>query len=228
MSSEENALEKKKQKQGISVKKRIEQLELLTDPVRAQLHQTILNAKEEGIDADSLQKIVMKSRSTLSFHLSKMVKAGLIDVEIPKSGRLIKIYKGKYPLVQVNVEEEKVVEKQDSDAILDIIHGHNLEFLEFATSADISLKSLFNQEISEIECEKHSEINFLSFHANKARVIVPKTTKGSLTEEQLLFVTVKVNEILKEARTRFPENKGIVKVKYKFSFSAYPDFIEST
>jgi DNA-binding transcriptional ArsR family regulator len=226
MSSEESTLEKKQKLKGISVKKRIEQLELLTDPVRAQLHQTILNAKEEGIDAESLQKSVMKSRSTLSFHLSKMVKAGLIDVEIPKSGRLIKMYKGKYPLVKVNVEEEKIVERQDSDAILDIFQGHNLEFLEFATSADISLKSLFTQEISQIECEEHSEINFLTFHTNNARIIVPKTTKGFLTEEQLLFVTVKVNEILKEARTRFPDNKELTKVNYKFSFSAHPDFKE--
>lgn len=64
--------------------------ELLSDPVRARIYTEVLLNKE--ITAQELLTIVNIQRSTLSHHLSRFVKEGVLKVRVQSTGRSVKYY----------------------------------------------------------------------------------------------------------------------------------------
>ncbi|MGY5854702.1 MAG: hypothetical protein RTU92_14125 [Candidatus Thorarchaeota archaeon] len=66
-------------------------MELVIDPVRAQLYFEVLVRGE--VTAKELVKILPVNRSTLTHHLTKFVESGVLSVDIPDVGRPVKTYR---------------------------------------------------------------------------------------------------------------------------------------
>ncbi len=66
-------------------------MELVIDPVRAQLYFEVLVRGE--VTAKELVKILPVNRSTLTHHLTKFVESGVLSVDVPDVGRPVKTYR---------------------------------------------------------------------------------------------------------------------------------------
>jgi DNA-binding transcriptional ArsR family regulator len=78
--------------------------ELLQDPTRFEIYtQTFLRP---GITATELLEVVEINRSTLSFHLTKMVDAGILTVSVPDTGRQVKSYALKHQVHKLDIHPQ--------------------------------------------------------------------------------------------------------------------------
>lgn len=96
--------------------------ELLADPVRARIYVEVLLHKE--ITAQELMEAVFIQRSTMSHHLSRFVKEGVLKVRIESTGRVVKYYS-----INPDYEEEVVAR---GDGALNV--RKRLVFLESASA----------------------------------------------------------------------------------------------
>ena len=85
-------------------------MELVIDPVRAQLYFEVLVRGE--VTAKQLMKILPVNRSTLTHHLTKFVEAGILTVDVPSVGRPVKHYR-----LNADFEETIVIEDISSEHI---------------------------------------------------------------------------------------------------------------
>jgi DNA-binding transcriptional ArsR family regulator len=77
--------------------------ELLADPVRARIYIEVLLNKE--MTAQELLEAVSIKRSTMSHHLTRFVKEGVLNVRVESTGRLVKYYS-----INTEYSEEIIVE----------------------------------------------------------------------------------------------------------------------
>jgi DNA-binding transcriptional ArsR family regulator len=89
-------------------------LEILVDPVRAQIYFEAMVHKE--ITAKQLMEKLTINRSTLTHHLTKMVQKGIFEVRVQSTGRPIKYYRIKkstdQPILIERVYDDKIPEQE--------------------------------------------------------------------------------------------------------------------
>jgi DNA-binding transcriptional ArsR family regulator len=83
-------------------------MELLVDPVRAQIYFEVLTQRE--VTAQQLMKRLPIARSTLTHHLTKFVKAKVFSVRVESTGRPIKHYS-----LNRDFEEAVVIADKDDE-----------------------------------------------------------------------------------------------------------------
>ncbi|TET08646.1 MAG: ArsR family transcriptional regulator [Candidatus Thorarchaeota archaeon] len=84
--------------------------ELLSDPVRARIYIEVLLSKE--ITALELLQTVDINRSTLSHHLTRFVKEGVLNVRVQSIGRSVKYYS-----INTAYSEEIIVEGEGTISV---------------------------------------------------------------------------------------------------------------
>ncbi|MHA2356548.1 MAG: winged helix-turn-helix domain-containing protein [Candidatus Thorarchaeota archaeon] len=100
-------------------------MELLVDPVRAQIYFEIL-VKEE-MTAHQMMKHLTIARSTLTHHLTKFVKAKVFNVRVESTGRPVKYYslnKDFEEVVVIDCEDEETTTLQRRITFLESAAAH--------------------------------------------------------------------------------------------------------
>lgn len=131
-------------------------IELLADPIRSRIFFEITLNKE--VSTSKLLDRIKISKGTMSHHLSKLVKAGLLEVRIQSAGRPIKYYslktsskilKGKKVKELTYSEEPKKTEK--------------VLFFQSATVQLQMISNLMKDTATEISKKKSEEIEMDNF-----------------------------------------------------------------
>ena len=100
-------------------------LEILGDPVRAQIYFEAMIQKE--ITAKQLMEKLTINRSTLTHHLTKMVEEGIFDVRVQAIGRPIKYYR-----ISESMTKRLIIKKTDKGEDSEQSLRNRIAYLESA------------------------------------------------------------------------------------------------
>ena len=201
----------------------IHQLEVLQDPQRARIYFFIL--RENQATTEELIKLTQIQRSTLSYHLTKMVETKILSVSAPATGRFKKIYKlPEYDRLQLNLDFTDLFESNNVIMLKKYLHLVLLEYRFYSTLAEISYEVVKNGNLKILSITKNSRVKV---ELNKMKAFIPRVWKGYLTEKQAEYVETKLESLLYEAIIKYPhEDRNKEKVKYNVLLGQYPIFWE--
>ncbi|MFX0092293.1 MAG: winged helix-turn-helix domain-containing protein [Candidatus Hodarchaeota archaeon] len=207
----------------IDVNTIIQQLEVLQDPQRARIYFFIL--RENQATTEELIELTQIQRSTLSYHLTKMVKAKILSVSAPATGRFKKIYK--FPecdRLQLDLDFADIFETNDVIMLKKYLHLVLLEYQFYSTLAEISHEVIKNGDMEILSVTRDSRIKV---KLNEMEGFIPRVWKGYLTEKQAEYVETRLEPLIYEAMSKYPnEDKNKEKVRYNVLLGQYPLFWE--
>ncbi|MBU7018028.1 MAG: helix-turn-helix transcriptional regulator [Theionarchaea archaeon] len=212
-------IEKELKVTTIDVDTVIEQLEVLQDPQRARIYFFIL--RENQATTEELMELTRIQRSTLSYHLTKMVETEILSVLVPATGRFRKIYTlPECDRLQLRVDFKDIFESNDVTMLKKYLHLVLLEYQFYATLAEISHEVIRDGDMKILSLTRNSRINI---KLNNMKGFIPRVWKGYLTEKQAEYVETKLEPLLYEALTKYPsENEDKKEPKYNVLLGQYP------
>ena len=211
--------EEKRQK-IITIDERISQLEVLSNYQRAQIFFNILQNKKAT--TDDLIELMQIQRSTLSYHLTKMVNAGILEVSLPPTGRMKKTYSlPEEERMGILMNPNVIFEKNDVTFIKKYFNLKTLEH-QFNTT----LISIFNELIQNGKLKIISlNDEELKLEVNGKTGFLPGIWLGDLTESQALYVEKQISKLIYNAMDKFPElEKDKREARYSLLLSQFPLF----
>ncbi|MFX1251399.1 MAG: winged helix-turn-helix domain-containing protein [Promethearchaeota archaeon] len=201
----------------------IQQLEVLQDPQRARIYFFIL--RKNQATTEELIELTQIQRSTLSYHLTKMVETKILSVSAPATGRFKKIYElPECDRLQLNLDFTEIFETNDVIMLKKYLNLILLEYRFYSTLAEISHEVVKNGDLKILSITKNSRVKV---ELNKIKRFIPRAWKGYLTEKQAEYVETKLESLLYEAITKYPhEDRKKEEVKYSVLLGQYPLFWE--
>ena len=199
----------------------IQQLEVLQDPQRAKIYFFIL--RETQATTEELMELTHIQRSTLSYHLTKMVETKILSVSVPATGRFKKIYKlPECDRLQLNVDFTDIFESNDAIMLKKYLHLVLLEYRFYATLAEISHEVIKDGDMKILSITQNSRIKV---QLNNMKGFIPRVWKGYVTEKQAEYIETKLEPLIYEAITKYPsEDKDKKELKYNVLLGQYPLF----
>ncbi|MFX0115977.1 MAG: winged helix-turn-helix domain-containing protein [Candidatus Hodarchaeota archaeon] len=199
----------------------IKQLELLLDSQRAKIYSYI--SLKGKATTEELVDIMNINRSTLSYHLTKMVNAGILEVAAPQTGRFLKIYsESKVKYLKLNLDMKELLKTKDDQKIRQYLRLIVLEHRFYATRAELALKAIKDELLSFKPLE---EEDILSIAVKGKTGFIPRIWKGILTEQQAKYVNRRIRGLISEAIEKHPdEDKHHSRSNYIALLSLFPLF----
>jgi len=199
----------------------IQQLEVLQDPQRAKIYFFIL--RENQATTEELMELTHIQRSTLSYHLTKMVETKVLSVSVPATGRFKKIYKlPECDRLQLRVDFTDIFESNDAIMLKKYLHLVLLEYRFYSTLAEISHEVIKDGDMKILSITQNSRIKV---QLNNMKGFIPRVWKGYLTEKQAEYIETKLEPLIYEAITKYPsEDKDKKELKYNVLLGQYPLF----
>jgi DNA-binding transcriptional ArsR family regulator len=197
----------------------IQQLEVLQDPQRAKIYFFIL--RENQATTEELMELTQIQRSTLSYHLTKMVETKILSVSVPATGRFRKIYKlPECDRLQLRVDFTDIFESNDVSLLKKYLHLVLLEYQFYSTLAEISHEVIKDGDMKILSITRNSRIKV---QLNNMKGFIPRVWKGYLTEKQAEYIETKLEPLIYEAMTKYPsEDKDKKEPKYNVLLGQYP------
>ena len=198
----------------------IQQLEVLQDPQRAKIYFFIL--RENQATTEELMELTQIQRSTLSYHLTKMVETKILSVSIPETGRFKKIYKlPERDRLQLKVDFKDIFESNDVSMLKKYLHLVLLEYQFYSTLAEISHEVIKDGDMKILSITRNSRI---TIQLNNMKGFIPRVWKGYLTEKQAEYIETKLEPLIYEAITKYPSEEDKKELKYNVLLGQYPLF----
>jgi DNA-binding transcriptional ArsR family regulator len=196
----------------------IQQLEVLQDPQRAKIYFFIL--RENQATTEELMELTQIQRSTLSYHLTKMVETKILSVSVPATGRFRKIYKlPECDRLQLRVDFTDIFESNDVSLLKKYLHLVLLEYQFYSTLAEISHEVIRDGDIKILSITRNSRIKV---QLNNMKGFIPRVWKGCLTENQAEYIETKLEPLIYEAMTKYPsEDKDKRELRYNVLLGQY-------
>lgn len=215
----QNMIKKELKVTIIDVDTVIQQLEILQDPQRAKIYFFIL--RENQATAEELMELTQIQRSTLSYHLTKMVETKILSVSVPATGRFKKIYKlPECDRLQLRVDFTNIFESNDVSMLKKYLHLVLLEYQFCSTLAEISHEVIKDGDMKILSITRNSRIKV---QLNNMKGFIPRVWKGYLTEKQAEYIETKLEPLIYEAMTKYPsEDKDEKELKYNVLLGQYP------
>lgn len=207
----------------VDVETRVSQLETLSDPQRARIYFYV--EMNERVSTEELLKVTGLAKSTLSYHLTKLVEKKLLAVEIPLKGQYKKIYKkGIKNKVAVAFSYEKVMIEKDHEYIKNYLKIIALDYQILANRAKNALQNA--KEIPLEDIIEDEEKNTTFTYKNK-KGFIPAVKQVQFGEKlarkfQIEFRNV-VNKILEEEEVNNKNSKK-EEIQYIANLSFFPLF----
>jgi DNA-binding transcriptional ArsR family regulator len=181
------------QRRIYGVDKMSEILDILLDPVRSRIYlEALLN---DEITVHHLNNILNISRSTLGYHLVKMVENNILEVRTDAIGRQTKYYR-----VSDKTRQEKTLEeiRESSDAASNL--EQYVKFLEVLTAHLQAIVSLSRDMISSIKSAQKKSTNPINRKVPSHFIFTLLTEEEAQTwDNQLCDYLVKLeNEIIRK------------------------------
>jgi DNA-binding transcriptional ArsR family regulator len=197
----------------------IQQLEVLQDPQRAKIYFFIL--RENQATTEELMELTQIQRSTLSYHLTKMVETEILSVSVPATGRFKKTYKlPECDRLRLRVDFKDIFESNDVSMLKKYLHLVLLEYQFYATLAEISHEVIKDGDMKILSITRNSRIKV---QLNNMKGFIPRVWKGYLTEKQAEYIETKLEPLIYEAMTKYPsEDKDKRELKYNVLLGQYP------
>jgi DNA-binding transcriptional ArsR family regulator len=214
-----NMIKKELKVSIIDVDTVIQQLEVLQDPQRAKIYFFIL--RENQATTEELMELTQIQRSTLSYHLTKMVETEILSVSVPATGRFKKIYKlPECDRLQLGVDFTDIFESNDVIMLKKYLHLVLLEYQFYSTLAEISHEAIKDGDMEILSITRNSRIKV---QLNNMKGFIPRVWKGYLTEKQAEYIETKLEPLIYEAMTKYPsEDKDEKELKYNVLLGQYP------
>ncbi len=199
----------------------IQQLEILQDPQRAKIYSFIL--RETQATTEELMELTQIQRSTLSYHLTKMVETNILSVSVPATGRFKKIYKlPECDRLQLKVDFKDIFESNDVCMLKKYLHLVLLEYRFYSTLAEISHEVIKDGDMKILSITRNSRI---TVQLDNMERFIPRVWKGYLTEKQAEYIETKLEPLIYEAITKYPsEDRDRKDLKYNVLLGQYPLF----
>jgi len=199
----------------------ISQLEILSNQQRARIYFFILQQKKAT--TDELVELMNIQRSTLSYHLTKMVKADILEVSTPPTGRFKKTYSlPKEYMSQININLKAVFEENDLAFVKKYFYFKTLEHKVNSILIEIFNESIQNAKIKILSFDR----DILKVNINNKIGFLPGIWKGDLTEKQALYVESQIESLIYDATVKFPEDKNDEdNARYNLILSQFPKFL---
>jgi DNA-binding transcriptional ArsR family regulator len=215
----QNMIKKELKVTIIDVDTVIQQLEVLQDPQRAKIYFFIL--RENQATTEELMELTQIQRSTLSYHLTKMVETKILSVSVPATGRFKKIYKlPECDRLQLRVDFTDIFESNDVSMLKKYLHLVLLEYQFYSTLAEISHEVIKDGDMKILSITRNSRIKV---QLNNMKGFIPRVWKGYLTEKQAEYIETKLEPLIYEAMTKYPsEDKDKKEPKYNVLLGQYP------
>ncbi|MGC1121752.1 MAG: winged helix-turn-helix domain-containing protein [Candidatus Methanofastidiosia archaeon] len=215
----QNMIKKELKVTIIDVDTVIQQLEVLQDPQRAKIYFFIL--RENQATTEELMELTQIQRSTLSYHLTKMVETKILSVSVPATGRFKKIYKlPECDRLQLRVDFTDIFESNDVIMLKKYLHLVLLEYQFYSTLAEISHEVIKDGDMKILSITRNSRIKV---QLNNMKGFIPRVWKGYLTEKQAEYIETKLEPLIYEAITNYPsEDKDKKELKYNVLLGQYP------
>jgi DNA-binding transcriptional ArsR family regulator len=215
----QNMIKKELKVTIIDVDTVIQQLEVLQDPQRARIYFFIL--RENQATTEELMELTQIQRSTLSYHLTKMVETKILSVSVPATGRFKKIYKlPECDRLQLRVDFTDIFESNDVSLLKKYLHLVLLEYQFYSTLAEISHEVIKDGDMKILSITRNSRIKV---QLNNMKGFIPRVWKGYLTEKQAEYIETKLEPLIYEAMTKYPsEDKDKKEPKYNVLLGQYP------
>ena len=217
----QNMIRKELKVTTIDIDTVIQQLEVLQDPQRAKIYFFIL--RENQATAEELMELTQIQRSTLSYHLTRMVETKILSVSVPATGRFKKIYKlPDIDHLQLKVDFTNIFESNEVIMLKKYLHLVLLEYRFYSTLAEISHEVIEDGDMKILSVTKNSRIKV---QLNDMKGFIPRVWKGHLTEKQAEYIEAKLEPLIYEAITQYPsEDKDRKELKYNVLLGQYPLF----
>ncbi len=201
----------------------IQQLYVLQDPQRARIYFFIL--RENQATTEELIELTQIQRSTLSYHLTKMVETKILSVSVPATGRFKKIYElSECDRLQLNLDFTDLFKTNNVIMLKKYLHLVLLEYRFYTTLAEISYEAIKNRDMRILSISQNSRV---TVELNKMKRFIPRVWKGYLTEKQAEYVETKLESLIYEALVKFPhEAKKKEELRYNVLLGQYPLFWE--
>ena len=183
----------------------VDSFEVIEDPVRFKIFSEIF--LKNRITANELLEVISVNRSTLSFHLTKMVKANLLTVEMNPTGRATKYYSLATTMFKIEVGEHSFsestsIEEKKTSLILKL----RQMAMEFKVGGQIvtkyTEKLLKNNQITDI---KASDSN-LTIKTDKSENNLINGGIFYVTKEQSKRFRDKISLILEDIKQELVES----------------------
>jgi DNA-binding transcriptional ArsR family regulator len=215
----QNMIKKELKVTIIDVDTVIQQLEVLQDPQRARIYFFIL--RENQATTEELMELTQIQRSTLSYHLTKMVETKILSVSVPATGRFKKIYKlPECDRLQLRVDFTDIFESNDVSLLKKYLHLVLLEYQFYSTLAEISHEVIKDGDMKILSITRNSRIKV---QLNNMKGFIPRVWKGYLTEKQAEYIETRLEPLIYEAITNYPsEDKDKKEPKYNVLLGQYP------
>jgi DNA-binding transcriptional ArsR family regulator len=215
----QNMIKKELKVTIIDVDTVIQQLEVLQDPQRAKIYFFIL--RENQATTEELMELTQIQRSTLSYHLTKMVETKILSVSVPATGRFRKIYKlPECDRLQLRVDFTDIFESNDVSLLKKYLHLVLLEYQFYSTLAEISHEIIKDGDMKILSITRNPRIKV---QLNNMKGFIPRVWKGYLTEKQAEYIETKLEPLIYEAMTKYPsEDKDKKEPKYNVLLGQYP------
>ncbi len=163
-------------------------IRLLADPIRSRIFFEIILNKE--VSTSKLLERIKISKGTMSHHLSKLVKAGLLEVKIQATGRPIKYYsikKSSKIIKEIKIREPSYDEKtKKSEKVL---------FFQSATAQLQMISNLMKDTATEISKKKIEELEIENFTFTMQ---IFSSAAAKITQKRFKKFIVELNKELKD------------------------------
>lgn len=210
----------------IDMKSFLNQLEVLMDPQRTKIY---LYIKMKGqATTNELAELLMVNKSTLSYHLTKLVENNLLIAEASQTGRFIKIYKlPAKSIIDINFDQDKVIKTQDSKQIWNYLKSLALEyrflanridyFLDIASKNDFSSINRSNDKLMTFKIENKS-----GFLPGFKQFDISETDAHFIETELIATITEHIQEKCKSLNDSIEKRKKSKELYYTFTIGMFP------
>ncbi len=207
----------------IDIETVIQQLEVLQDPQRVRIYFYIL--RENHATTKELIELTQIQRSTLSYHLTKMVETRVLSVSTPAIGRFKKIYElPECDRLQLNLDFTSLFETNNVSMLKKYLYLVLLEYQFFTTLAEISYEVIKDGDMKILSISRNSRVNV---ELNRMKRFIPRVSKGYLTEKQANYVEKRLKSLIYGAIMKYPHDaKKKEELRYNVLLGLYPLFWE--
>jgi len=209
----------------LDIKALIKRLEVLLDPQRTRIY---LYVKiNDQATTDELAEVLSVNKSTLSYHLTKLVENNLLKVEASQTGRFIKIYKLSSSRIQLDFNFEETIKNQNSGEIWDYLKSLALEYRFQANRIEYFLNNIDKKAFDSI---KRGEDNLLNFKLQKRKGFLPSFRQYDISEKDARYIETElirlINERIKEkcssVENPIEKRREEEKLYYTFTLGMFP------
>ncbi|NHJ86731.1 MAG: helix-turn-helix transcriptional regulator [Asgard group archaeon] len=177
----------------LDIKALIKRLEVLLDPQRTKIY---LYVKINGqATTDELADVLQVNKSTLSYHLTKMVESNLLSVQTPPTGRLVKIYKLPTTRIHVDFNFDETIKNQNSEEIWDYLKSLALEYRFLANRIEYFLDTMDKTAFHSIE---RGADNLLHFKLHNQNGFLPSFRQYDITAEDAQYIESELIRLINE------------------------------